>query len=70
MPETQENYTIDLDKPFEPSPYPALGFEVQEHHANLVISLGPGTFFVQSVTAEQMNAICHQWLSRHGKEKH
>jgi hypothetical protein len=60
----QEEYTIDLDRP-QPSPFPALGFEIQEHHANLVISFGPGTFVVQAVTAEQMNDICHKWLARH-----
>lgn len=63
--ETQEDYTIELDAP--PSvgqPFPVLGIEIEEHHANLIISFGPGTFFVQAVTAEQMNDICHQWLSK------
>lgn len=67
--EVQEEYTIDLDKP-PVSPYPALGFDMQDHGANLVINYGNGHFLVQAVTAEQMNHLCHQWLSRHTKEKH
>ena len=45
--------------------YPSLGIDIQEHHAHIVISYGAGNYLVQAVTAEQMNDICHRWLSRH-----
>jgi hypothetical protein len=67
MEETQE-YTISADTPPAPLPaYPVLGIDIQEHHAVLVISFGPGTWISQAVTGEQMNDICHKWLSRHKK---
>ena len=62
-----QDITIISEAP--PSPYPALGFDVQEHGANLVINYGNGHFSVQAVTEEQMNSICHQWLSRHKEQK-
>ena len=63
----EQETVIDLADIARPqgSPFPMLGLEVEEHHANLVISFGPGTFLVQSVTAEQMTDICHKWITRH-----
>lgn len=68
--EVQETYALEKTQPPVLPAYPVLGIEIQEHHANIVISFGPGTFLVQAVTAEQMNDICHKWLSRHKGEKH
>ena len=68
-----EEQTIDLDtisrQLSQLAQFPSLGIDIQEHHAHIVISYGPGNYLVQAVTAEQMNDICHKWLTRH-KERH
>jgi hypothetical protein len=60
----EETHDIIISAEAPPSPYPALGFDMQAQHANLVLSFGPGTFLVHAVTAEQMDALCHDWRAR------
>ena len=63
--EEEETITISAEAPA--LLYPVLGIDIQDTNATLIIVLGPGTTITQAVTSEQMNDICHKWLSRHKK---
>ena len=63
--EEEETITISAEAPA--LLYPVLGIDIQDTSATLIIVLGPGTTITQAVTGEQMNDICHKWLSRHKK---